>query len=151
RTIGAGSGLTRSPARRWAAGLVELLLPTGCISCRGWIPEPREGPPPLVCGRCRARMRRGPWPRCARCHAPRGTGRTEDAACRVCADWPDELAHARWAYELAPPVDDLVHGLKYEGCRELAGMMGEALARVELPLPEGEPAVVPVPTTPERL
>lgn len=72
-------------------------------------------------------------------------------ACRVCADWPDELAHARWAYELAPPVDDLVHGLKYEGWRELAGTMGEALARVELPLPEGEPVVVPVPTTPERL
>lgn len=51
-------------------------------------------------------------------------------------------------------MDDLVHGLKYEGWRELAPMMGDALAELELPWPEGvaaAPLVVPVPTSPGRV
>ena len=59
---------------------------------------------------------------------------------------------ARFAFELASPVDDLVHGLKYEGWRELAGLMGEAVARLDVPDQWVRNAVVvPVPTTPNRL
>lgn len=73
--------------------------------------------------------------------------------CRECASWPPELTAARFAFELAPPADDLVHGLKYEGWRELAGVMGDAMASVEIPgrSPGESFVVVPVPTTPERL
>ena len=106
----------------------------------------------MVCATCRIRMRPGPWPRCSRCHWPKGTGRAPDDACRECADWPTGILAARFAFELAPPVDDLVHGLKYEGWRQLADLMGGAIARLDAPVPGGgEAAVVPVPTTPGRL
>ena len=64
------------------------------------------------------------------------------------------MVAARFAFALRPPVDDLVHGLKYEGWRELAPMMGDAMARLDLPWPPGTtgaPAVVAVPTTAGRL
>ena len=54
---------------------------------------------------------------------------------------------------LAPPADALVHALKYEGWRELAPEMGRAMARAVLPLERGpgDVAVVPVPTTLQRM
>ncbi|MEX2467487.1 MAG: ComF family protein [Gemmatimonadota bacterium] len=75
-----------------------------------------------------------------------------DAECRECADWSPAIVAARFAYELAPPVDDLVHGLKYEGWRELAAFMGRAMARLDPPPGDaGRGAViVPIPTTPDR-
>jgi ComF family protein len=99
-------------------------------------------------------MRAGSWPRCPRCHWPRGTRRSEEIECRECVAWPEPLLGARFAYELRPPVDDLVHGLKYEGWRELAPFMGDAVAALELPWPDGGrrgAVVTPIPTTPERM
>jgi len=54
---------------------------------------------------------------------------------------------------LAPPADDLVHALKYEGWPELASTLGEAMARVALPIQARGPdvLVVPIPTTSGRL
>lgn len=134
----------------WAAGLLDLLLPGGCLGCGAWIPGPGAG---LVCGACRSRLPRAPWPRCPRCHHPRGTGRgLPEGSCRSCAAWPPCLGHARYAHLLAPPADTLVHALKYDGWAELATEMGSAMARVELPSPApGAPrVVVPVPTTSAR-
>ncbi|HET9949126.1 MAG TPA: double zinc ribbon domain-containing protein [Longimicrobiales bacterium] len=133
----------------WAGDLLDLLVPAGCVACRAWIPGGRRAP--LVCARCRSRLRVAPWPRCPRCHHPRGGGRPEGDECRECAAWPPELARARWAYVLAPPAADLVHALKYEGWAELADFMGDAMARLELPPPGPDTVVVPVPTTPDRL
>lgn len=137
--------------RGWASDLVELLLPGGCIACGRWIPAEPGTSPTLVCSSCRARMRPGSWPRCPRCHWPMGSGRLGSLECRECAEWPDPLVGARFAYELASPVDDLVHGLKYEGWRDLAPFMGDAMARLELPALPSEPVVVAVPTTPARM
>ena len=71
----------------------------------------------------------------------------------MCRAWPAALAYARHAHLLAPPADTLVHALKYEGWRELAPLMGRAMAAVALPpLPlGGRRVVVPVPTTRERV
>ncbi len=134
----------------WARGLLDVLLPTGCLACGTWIPGGAEGS--IVCGPCLARLPVAPWPRCPRCHHPRGTGRGEEPVCRMCRAWPDALAHARYAYLLAPPADTLVHALKYEGWRELAPLMGRAMASVPLPAhaPGDRRVVVPVPTTPQR-
>jgi ComF family protein len=55
---------------------------------------------------------------------------------------------------LRPPADDLVHALKYEGWRELAAVMGDAVAALVPGITEatgGRTVVVPVPTTAERL
>lgn len=138
----------------WTSDLIGLLLPPGCVSCGSWLPERPSPVPELVCLSCRARMRAGSWPRCPRCHWPRGTRRSEEVECRECRAWPETLLGARFAYELRPPVDDLVHGLKYEGWRELAPFMGDAVAVLELPWPNGGrrgAVVTAVPTTTERM
>jgi len=73
--------------------------------------------------------------------------------CFECREWPAELTAARWAHVLAPPADDLVHALKYEGWPELAAVMADTMARVALPaaaLGDGV-LVVPTPTTSGRL
>jgi ComF family protein len=71
----------------------------------------------------------------------------------MCRTWPPALAYARHAYLLAPPADTLVHALKYEGWRELAPLMGRAMAALPLPSlsPRGRRVVVPVPTTSTRV
>ena len=107
-----------------------------------------------MCPRCASLLREAPWPRCERCHHPRGTGRAESGHCSECTEWSTALGRARYAYVLAPPADDLVHALKYEGWPELATIMGDALARLEAasePAPGARTVVVPVPTTRERL
>jgi predicted amidophosphoribosyltransferase len=136
-------------AASWAADFTDLLLPAGCISCGIWVPGGAAAP--LVCARCRTRLKVAPWPRCERCHFPSGTGRTSDLQCRGCRDWPAALSAARYAYVLAPPADDLVHALKYEGWPELAPLMASAMTPLSVPSEGGRVLVVPVPTTATRL
>ena len=136
-------------AASWAADFTDLLLPAGCISCGIWVPGSAAAP--LVCARCRTRLKVAPWPRCGRCHFPSGTGRTSDLQCRGCRDWSAALSTARYAYVLAPPADDLVHALKYEGWPELAPLMASAMTPLSLPSEGGRALVAPVPTTTLRL
>ena len=138
-------------AAAWAADLAELLLPAGCVCCGTWIP--RRERPALVCARCRSRLRVSPWPRCERCHYPRGTGRPEDGECGACRDWDPALTQARHAFTLDPPADDVVHALKYEGWPELAPWMAGDMAKLDIPSSPARlgPVVVPVPTTAERM
>jgi ComF family protein len=136
----------------WASDLLDLLLPAGCVVCGSWIPGGVADS--LVCGRCRSRLPRAPWPRCPRCHHPLGTGRADAARCRECREWPEALARARFATLLAPPADALVHALKYEGWAELAAEMGRAMAaelRATRETPSSRSVVVPVPTTAARV
>lgn len=140
----------RHPAVGW---LADFLLPGGCVVCRRWIPD-RSGSPSLVCGRCRSRLAPATWPRCPRCHHPRGTGRSDSVDCLECRDWPEALTIARYAWVLTSPASELVHALKYEGWRELAPLMGAAMARVAreaVPADREHGIVVPMPTTAERL
>lgn len=71
----------------------------------------------------------------------------------MCREWPAELGTARHAFVLAPPADDLVHALKYEGWAELAPFMGAAMASALGSFPPGPAprAAVPVPTTARRV
>lgn len=139
--------------------LLDVLLPTGCVVCRAWIPQEPGRPAAIVCRRCRLRLLRASWPRCPRCHAPRGTGRDETADCLECRPWPSALRRARFAHVLVPPATDLVHALKYEGWRELADPLGSSMARtVRAHLPpratsvhDAPRLVVPVPTTRARI
>ena len=133
----------------WAADFTDLLLPAGCISCGLWVPGGAAAA--LVRARCRTRLKAAPWPRCERCHFPSGTGRTSDLACSGCGDWSASLSAARFAYVLAPPADDLVHALKYEGWPELAPLMASAMTSLRVPHDHQRAIVAPVPTTPQRL
>lgn len=131
--------------------LLDFLLPPVCLGCRG--PIALGDSVRLVCRPCRARLRPIPWPRCARCDSPRGTGAERAAWCQECGDWPPVLRCARSCVVLEPPATELVHALKYGGWEDLGGFMGERMARLLLPHDSRREAtlVVPVPTTPLRL
>lgn len=142
----------------WIPDLVDLVLPRGCVVCRRWLSR-TEGLH-LLCSTCRSRLSEPSWPRCPRCHRPRGTGREAAPTCLDCEGWPAELAAARYAYVLRSPASDLVHALKYEGWAELARPMGDALAgalliersaqRRDDGLWGDRTMVVPIPTTERR-
>jgi predicted amidophosphoribosyltransferase len=135
--------------RRLLAGALDLLLPAGCLACRGWM-GPASAEPRYLCPGCATRVKRPGSPACSRCGGPvEGDTREDTSACPGCHDWPPGLATARAAAVLAPPADDLVHALKYGGWPEAAEEM--ALAMLPL-LPRGgpHPLLVPVPTTPAR-
>lgn len=106
-----------------------------------------DAPFDCVCAPCLAGLREPSWPRCERCHFPRGTGRAPSSGCLECADWPEALAGARTAAILEPPASQLVHALKYGGWRGLAHPMGQRMARLS---PPADRIVVPVPTTAAR-
>ena len=106
------------------APLVDFLLPSACIACGA-----RIAGGGLVCAPCRGRLRPPPAPRCERCDYPAGTGHRPGRPCLECLEWPEALWLARSAVALRTPADVLVHGLKYEGWRELAPMMAELMER----------------------
>ncbi len=114
----------RRSVRGAFAPLVDFLLPCACIACGA-----RIAGGGLVCPPCRGRLRPPPAPRCARCDYPAGTGARPGRPCLECLEWPEALGPARSAVALRPPADVLVHGLKYEGWRELAPMMAELMER----------------------
>jgi ComF family protein len=130
--------------------LIDLLLPPVCLACDGLIAIGDEKR--LVCRRCRSMLRRPPEPCCTRCGAPRlRTGATQAASCSFCAEWPPAIRFARSACLLHPPADRIVHRLKYDGWRALAGPMAERMAGLDVPAELSEARlVVPVPTTRQR-
>lgn len=139
--IGAGRRAVRSAL----APLVDFLLPSACLACAS-----RIAGGGLVCAPCRGRLRPPPAPRCRRCDYPAGTGDRPGRPCLECLDWPEALGPARSAVALRPPADVLVHGLKYEGWRELAPMMAELMERRLLPVLHDlqEHVITHVPTSP---
>jgi ComF family protein len=134
-----------------ARGLLDLFLPPVCLACDRLIAAGDTAR--LVCRRCRSLLRPLPSPLCPRCGAPRlRTGRAETDVCGNCESWPESIAHARSAFLLQPPADRMVHQLKYRGWSCLGAVMGEAMARVELPPAMREcTAVQAVPTTRTRI
>lgn len=152
----AGRSPRWSPPGTVLRALLDLVLAPICLGCGGRILA--SDPERLVCGRCRAVLRRLAPPLCSRCGAPLlQTGRAAAETCPECAAWPPALSLARSGFFLHPPADRLVHQLKYRGWRDLAGPMGELLARAVAPpvLPDTRyavaRAVVPVPTSRARI
>lgn len=113
------------------APLLDFLLPCACLSCGSRIAAGSGDR--LVCASCRGRLHAPPAPRCVRCDYPAGTGERPGRPCLECLEWPEVLYLARSAVAMRPPADALVHGLKYEGWRELAPMMAELMERALLP------------------
>jgi ComF family protein len=136
-------------------GLADLVFSPVCLGCDAPVlPGPE---PPLVCGRCLARLAPPPAPRCRRCGAPLLlSGRRIEETCADCEDWDPALTRAASACVLRPPADRLVHRLKYGGWRALTGPMAAVMTRnlsrfVRALAPTGAAVLVPVPTTATRL
>lgn len=139
------------------AAVADLVLSPVCLGCdRSVLPGPER---PLVCGRCRVRLRPPPAPRCGRCSAPlQLTGRAVEPTCPDCREWDAALEWAESACLLRAPADQLVYRLKYGGWRLLAEPLAELMARSlarswRWAASHGGavPLLVPVPTTRARL
>lgn len=125
KPAGVGYGAVRGALRP----VVDFLLPSACVACGA-----RIAGGGLVCAPCRGRLRPLPAPRCVRCDYPAGTGDRPGRPCLECLEWPEALWLARSAVAMRPPADVVVHGLKYEGWRELAPIMAELMERSLAPV-----------------
>ncbi|MEZ5313487.1 MAG: phosphoribosyltransferase family protein [Thermoanaerobaculia bacterium] len=137
--------------RRW----LDRLLPRYCLACLAPVPdEPGGGEALGLCRPCRGRLRRvDRRPVCRGCARPlgaesRGSSADRDALCGPCILDPPPQTSLFALWEYAPPVRELVHGLKFRRLDYLgtaAGVeLGRALAAAGY---AGEPfaAIVPVP------
>src|SRR5690606_37131098 len=97
RARGAATGLRAAAL----ADLLRFLLPARCLGCAS--PLALDGADRVICPACLAALREPPWPRCPRCHFPRGTGRV-DPGCLECKVWPSAVTAARTAAVLEPPA-----------------------------------------------
>ena len=134
-----------SQLQRTCTQVFDALLPAECLGCREThLPAEYEDP---VCPNCLMKLRPMPWPRCERCHAPRGTG-AEDLPCLDCREWPEALTRARSAVVHEEPATRLISALKYQGWPVVADVMARPMGLLDAGLPPGP--LVPVPTTPAR-
>ena len=120
-----------------ALRLLDLLFPRRCIAC-GLGEE-------LVCGACRARLRRLDGTLCARCGSPTAW---PVARCRECAGRRLSFASARAAVAYDGPARPLVAGWKDRGLRPLAREFARLVADV-VPCPPVQ-SLTFVPGDPER-
>jgi ComF family protein len=130
----------------WTAGLHQLerwLLPSACLLCGEATPASSQDP--LICPLCRSRWRPVPSPYCERCGQPPAAG----LECRICVEWPPELARVRSAVWLEGTAQDAVHLLKYAGWWRVAEGMAPAMVQLE-PL-TGQVCLIPIPLGKRRL
>jgi len=118
-------------ARELAHGVLDLVFAPVCVACGAPIsPALAER---LVCGRCWARCRAIPLPRCRRCWHPLRPTAEHGARCSECETLPPALRVVRSAFVLSDTTRALVHALKYRGWHALGHAMGQRLARVDVP------------------
>ncbi len=135
---------------RWLAGSAEYLraaerwlLPGHCLLCHERVGRATDDP--LVCPLCRSRWVRLPFPQCSRCGQPTDA----DTECRVCREWPPELAGVASAVWLEPSARKTVHLLKYEGWHRITEAMAGPMAT--LPPVAGGGLLIPIPLGAARL
>jgi ComF family protein len=125
--------------------ILEPLLGARCHLCGA----PGHG----LCDPCRDSLP-GNAPACPRCATPIPADLPIDTKCPGCQARPPPFDAAIAPLRYAPPVDDLVSGLKYHGRLELAAPLARRLAEAAAAraMPEGGPiALVPVPMADGRL
>lgn len=126
-------------ARTAARGLVDVLMPPGCIACGtevltplGWCPE------------CFADLPLLPAAHCQRCAVPLPEAWASEVACLGCVQDPPAFARTAAAYGYAGPAREVV--LAFKGGREAyARPMAAAMARAAGPILAPDAVLVPVP------
>lgn len=121
-------------AERWIA-------PPECLVCQRPVDAPGA---PLVCPVCASRWRPIEHPQCDRCGEPSPLG----LACRLCGDWPPELAAVRSAVRLDATLRPLMHQFKYHGWWRLAEEFAPRMAVLIRDWPAAD--LVPIPLSPRR-
>ena len=110
--------------RRSTRWLVNTVLPPLCPGCDTEMPSVR-----WICAGCRRRLRRVPerW-LCLFCRLDerKRKGREAGLDCRV----PEHAAwRGRTAFWMEPPLDQVIHRMKYAGCSGLTRPLAHLIAR----------------------
>lgn len=130
---------------RWGV-LRRFLLPRFCLLCDSETHRNSD-----ICNACKQSL-----PimsaACPHCAVSLGRGSAVDIDCGECQKRPPKYVRAHAAYSYAPPIDRLIHGLKYQGklyyARVLGAHLAEHLNSVCAPRPD---VIVPVPLHRSRL
>ena len=124
----------------WLNRLQRQLWPSPCTICLGSDPTGRG-----LCPDCLADLPR-PDPCCPRCALPLTV---PDQVCGHCQRRPPRFDAAVALFRYAPPVDTLIHGLKFGQALHFAPLFAELLAArlTGRPLPD---CILPVPLHPRR-
>jgi ComF family protein len=140
------SNVERSRVAAFFSGLLELLYPTGlyCLACGDRLARGVEG---LLCRDCAdllVPLPEGPCPFCGQPNAARG--------CMACLREPVRALDAMAAaFPHTDTARKLVHALKYQGLREAAEPLAEAMAEAVASLPGAWDVLTPIPLHPHRL
>ena len=127
--------ITKRMIREMWEALLSLVYPPHCLACRA----PLEDGPGGLCPTCWERLEMIEGPVCDRCGCP---SRIVSPVCENCRDKAFRFARMRCLAPFGPEIQDLVHGLKYQGrvsvARDLGRRLGYSLsccgfaARVDL-------------------
>jgi ComF family protein len=130
----------------WLQPLLDLLFPSVCIICGESVPGSR-----CLCGRCFAQIRYPASPLCVRCGTvfPAGTG--GDHLCGRCLRKPPPFALARAVAFYAPPVDRLLHRLKFRADRTVVSTLADIAAPFDRSSFSSSDLILPVPLHLRRL
>lgn len=120
--------------------LERLLLPNVCVACERLTGRADT----LVCGLCRARLRRLAAG-CTRCRQPL----PPVGPCRFCAEWPSVVTQVHSAVWLEDEAREILHHLKYGGYWVLADAAAETIDRTMPRRPYG--MLCPIPLARRRL
>jgi len=112
-------GLWAGRLRRVGAGLLDAWLPAQCVVCG----DTGRG---ALCAECEAALPGHRATRCPRCGLQASPASTP---CADCAADPPPFARTVVLADYAPPLDRLVHALKFGRDASLAQPLGRALAR----------------------
>ncbi|MCZ7560012.1 MAG: phosphoribosyltransferase family protein [Burkholderiaceae bacterium] len=119
--------------RRACARLVDAWLPASCIVCGG---ASTDG----MCPECEAALPGHAAMRCARC----GLAWARSPRCTECEADPPGFSATVALADYAPPLERLVHALKFGRDAALAPPLGRALARrLEAAFPDHAPPAAP--------
>jgi ComF family protein len=108
-------------------GLIAVVLAPHCLSCQLPLDEPTSGP---ICARCWASIPTFTPPLCARCGDPLASWRTislDAGRCPRCRRTDSAIAVSRAVGPYAGSLREIVHALKYGGCRSLAAPLASRM------------------------
>ncbi|HEX9648396.1 MAG TPA: ComF family protein [Alphaproteobacteria bacterium] len=140
------NGALIAGAGRLLAGAFDMLMPPGCMACRGPVDAPGR-----LCPACWAEVEFLAPPQCACCGLPFDYGIGAGATCAPCAARAPAFDRARAVMRYGAVARRLVVGLKHGDRTHLVPALGAWLVRAGAELLDGADALVPVPLHRHRL
>jgi ComF family protein len=125
-------------------GLMAAVLAPACAACARPLEDPLRS---AVCDRCWTGIRVLHPPFCGVCSAPLLTWRSVDEGfrCELCRVRRPHITAGLAIGDYDGPLRAIVHALKYDGRRSVAGPLGALLRSHAVPILNGADLAVPVP------